>query len=145
MFGLGGLAGMLRSIRNQYEFSDTPVKTQINERNGSIAVWKIRGRLKPEVVSSLTVAADGKPRSIPQHTPATIDICIGVDDRFPFRFDYFWTADGSDVGGESLGYLMFYNRVLHDRNIPETIFDYQPADNILPVDVTDGVIKQMLR
>ena len=146
MFGLGGLAGMLRSIRNQYNFSDAPVKTQINEKNGSIAVWKIRGRLKPDAIAALTVDGNGNPQAIPKHTPTVIDIYIGVDDRFPFRFDYFWTADGSDDGGESFGYLMFYDRVLHDdRNIPETIFDYQPSENILPDDVTNSVIQRILR
>ena len=146
MFGLGGLAGMLRSIRNQYDFSYAPVMTQINEKNGSIAVWKIRGRLKPAAIAALTVDANGNSQAIPKHTPTAIDIYIGVDDRFPFRFDYFWTADGSDNGGENFGYLMFYDRVLHDdRNIPETIFDYQPSENILPDDVTNSVIQRMLR
>ena len=146
MFGLGGLAGMLHSIRNQYNFSDAPVMTQINEKNGSIAVWKIRGRLKPAAITILTVDVNGNPQAIAKHTPTAIDIYIGTDDRFPFRFDYFWTADGSDHGGENFGYLMFYDRVLHDdRNIPETIFDYQPSDNILPDDVTNSVIQRILR
>ena len=145
MFGLGGLAGMLHSIRSQYDFVDAPVQTQINEKNGSIAVWKIRGRLKPEVVSALTGAANGSKSVIPRHTPTAIDIYVGVEDRFPFRFDYFWAADGSENGAENFGYLMFYNRVLHDRNISETIFDYQPSDNILPDEVTDRVIQRLLR
>ena len=146
MIGLGGLAGMLRSIRNQYDFSDVPIMTQINEKSGSIAVWKIRGRLKPAAIAALTVDTNGNPQAIPKHTPTIIDIYIGVDDRFPFRFDYFWTADGSDNGGESFGYLMFFDRVLHDdRNIPEAIFNYQPSENILPDDATNSVIQQILR
>ncbi len=140
MFGMGGLSGMLREIRNRYVFLDSPVKTQINEKNSAIAVWKIRGRLKPEIVTAMTGGGAG----IPKHTPTAIDIYIGVDDRFPFRFDYFWSADGTETAGEPFAYLLFYNRVLHDGNISETIFDYRPPENILSEDVTDKIISQMV-
>ena len=145
MFGLGGLAGMLREMRNRYDFSAAPVETQIQEKNSVMAVWKIRGRLKPGLVTSLTADASGKIRPIPKHTPTAIDISIGVNDRFPYRFDYFWTADGSESTGEPYANLVFYNLILHDRNISKTIFDYRPPGNILPENVTDRVIEQVLR
>ena len=145
MFGLGGLAGMLREMRKQYDFNVNPVTTQIQEKKSTMAVRKIQGRLKPEIVTALTAEVSGKKQPIPKHTPTTIDIFIGVDDRFPYRFDYFWTADGSESTGEPFASLLFYNLILHDRNISETIFDYLPPGNISPVDVTDQVMNQMLR
>lgn len=150
MFGLGGLAGMLRELRNRYDFNTAPVKTQIPEKNNDMVVWKIRGRLKPEIVASLTGDGTGKKRQIPKHTPTTIDIYIGMNDhfpfdRFPYRFDYFWTADGSESAGEPFAYLLFYNLILHDANISESVFDCRPPRNILEEDVTDRVIHQMMR
>ena len=145
MFGLGGLAGMLLEMRNRYDFNTIPVKTPIEEKNGSVTVWKIRGRLKPELVTALMEVTAGKKQQIPKHTPTAIDIYIGIDDRFPYRFDYFWTADGSEPTGKPFAYLMFYNLILHGSNISETVFDYRPPANIPPEDVTDRVINQMLR
>ena len=146
MFGLGGLAGMLREMRNRYDFNTAPVKTPIQEKNSVMDVWKIRGQLKPEIVASFAATVTGKKPSIPKHTPTAIDVYIGVDDRFPYRFDYFWTADGTESTGEPFAYLLFYNLILHDGNISETIFDYRPPANILSedVDVTDQVINRML-
>jgi len=143
MFGLGGLAGMLREIRNQYDFTESPVRTQIGEGNSTINVRKIRGQLKPKIVEQLTAAVNGKKQKIPNHIPTTLDIFIGDDDRFPFRFDYYWTSDASPATGERFGYLLFYNQVLHDP-ISETMFDYFPSENLSPVDVTDGVIGEIL-
>ena len=146
IFGLGGLAGMLHEMKNRYDFNAAPIKTEIHEKNSAMAVWKIRGRLKPNIVVSLTPDVAGKKLHIPKHTPTTIDISIGIDDRFPYRFDYFWTPDGSESTNESnFASLLFHNLVLHDRNISETIFDYRPPDNIPQDDVTDRVINQMLQ
>ena len=145
MFGLGGLAGMLRDMRNRYDFNVKPMQTQIQEKNSTMAVWKIRGRIKQKIITALTTDVTGKKQSIPRHMPTTIDIYIGFNDRFPYRFEYFWTADGTEATGEPFAYLLFYNLILHDRNISETIFDYRPPGNILPLDVTDQMINQMLR
>jgi hypothetical protein len=145
MFGLGGVAGMLREMRNRYDFNTKPESTQIYEKDSAMAVWKIRGQLKPGIVASLTGEGSGKKRPVPKHTPTTIDIYIDYYDRFPCRFDYFWTADGTDLTGEPFAYLLFYNLILHDRNISETTFDYLPPVNISPEDVTDRVISQLLR
>jgi len=148
MFGLGGLAGMLREIRNRYDFIAEPTTTQINEKNKAIIVWKIHGRLKPEIVEKLTAEVSGRKQAIPKHTPTAIDIYIGMGDRFPYRFDYYWTADGTETHGDPFAYLLFYNIVLHDRNISESIFDYRPPGNILPEDIeniTDQVVNHLLR
>ncbi|MDR1382696.1 MAG: hypothetical protein LBJ67_02435 [Planctomycetaceae bacterium] len=144
MFGLGGLAGMLREMRKRYDFLETPIRTQIGEENNKINVRKIRGQLKPALAKSLTeTVANAKKQKIPNHIPTTIDVFIGDDDRFPFRFDYFWTADASPPSAERFGYLLFYNQVLHDP-ISETMFDYFPSENLSPTDVTDQVISRML-
>ena len=145
MFGLGGLAGMLRSLRKQYDFLTPPMRSQINEKNGTVDVWKIQGRLKPEILSSLTVDAEGNHRSLPPQLPLAIDIYIGVEDRFPFRFDYFQPMKGTNEVGERFGYLLFYNRVMQDHGVSEANFDYQPSDNILSTDITDAVINRMLK
>jgi hypothetical protein len=145
MFGLGGLAGMLHEMRNRYDFNIGPMSTQIQEKNSAIGVWKIRGQLKPGIVTSLTQEVAGKKLQIPKHTPTTIDIYIGVDDRFPYRFDYFWTPDGAESTSEPFAYLLFYNLILHDYNISETIFDYRPPASIPSDDVTDRMIMQMLQ
>jgi len=145
IFGLGGLAGMLREMRNRYDFNTKPEMTQIQEKNSTMAVWRIRGRIKPKIVTSLTTDMMGKKQLIPKHTPTTIDIYIGQDDRFPYRFEYFWTGDGTEPIGEPFAYLLFHNLILHDRNISETIFDYRPPDNVLSNDVTEQMINQMLR
>ena len=153
MFGLGGLAGMLRELRNRYDFNDEPITTQINEKNVNekskpIDVWKIHGRLKPEIIEMLTpeVAGKNKKLSIPKHTPTALDIYIGMGDRFPYRFDYYWTADGSETRSDPFAYLLFYNIELHKpNNIPDSIFDFRPPDNVPPEDITDQVINHILR
>ena len=141
---LGGMAGMLREVRNQYDFTDAPIQTQINEKNGSIGVWKIRGRLKPALLQQFLVDADGRKTKIPAQIPTCIDIYIGLEDRFPFRLDYFWTADGSEPTGEHFASLLYYNMVLHDGNIAPGTFEYLPSENIHPVDVTDQTIERIL-
>jgi len=151
LFGLGGLAGMLREMRNRYDFSAAPVPTQINEKDGNeknkaITVWKIHGRLKPEIVTRLTAEISGKKQTIPKHTPTAIDIYIGREDRFPYRFDYYWTPEGTESNADPFAYLLFYNIVLHDRNnIPETIFDFRPPDNFPPEDITDKITNLFMR
>ncbi|MDR1494046.1 MAG: hypothetical protein LBT05_15190 [Planctomycetaceae bacterium] len=145
MFGLGGLAGMLREVRKRYDFLETPVRTQIGEENNKINVRKIRGELKPALIKSLTeMDSNNKKQKIPNYIPTAIDIFIGDDDRFPFRFDYFWTADASPPSGERFGYFLFYNQVLHDP-ISETMFDYFPSENLSPTDVTEQIIRRMLQ
>jgi len=145
VFGLGGLAGMLREMRNRYDFNTVPLRTQIQEKNSAMSVWKIRGQLKPEIVANLTGDGSVKKQTIPKHTPTTIDIYIGVEDRFPYRFDYFWTADGAESTDEPFAYLVFYNLILHAGNIPESVFDYRPSENIPENDVTNQVIYQIMQ
>ncbi|MCL2346778.1 MAG: hypothetical protein FWC50_00815 [Planctomycetaceae bacterium] len=144
MCHLGGMAGMLREVRNQYDFTDTPIRTQINEKNGAVGVWKIRGRLKPALIQQFLVHANGKKTKIPEQIPTCIDIYIGVEDRFPFRLDYFWTADGSEPTGEPFASLLYYNMILHDGNIAPGTFEYLPSENIHPIDVTDQAIERIL-
>jgi hypothetical protein len=145
MLGLGGLTGMLREMRNRYDFSTEPAKTQINEKTKAITVWKIHGRLKPEIVAKLTEEVAGKKQMVPTHTPTAVDIYFGMNDGFPYRFDYFRTADGTDSKTDPFASLLFYNIVLHDRKIPEAIFDYRPPDNMTPIDITDQIVNQLLR
>ena len=144
LYAMGGLAGMLREMRNRYDFNTAPIMTNIPEKNSTVGAWKIRGRLKPEIVATLTGEGSGKKQTIPIHTPTTIDISIGVDDRFPYRIDYFWTPDGAESTDEPFAYLVFYNLILHTRSISDSIFDYRPPENILEVDVTEQVIYQMM-
>ena len=144
LFGVGGLAGMLREMKNRYDFNTAPVKTQIQEKNSATIVWKIRGRLKPEIVAKLTEDVAGKKHVIPQHTPTAIDIYVGIEDRFPYRFDYFWTPDGGKSTDEPFAYLVFYNLILHTRSISASTFDYLPPENIPVDDVTDQVILQIM-
>ena len=146
MFGLGGLAGMLREMRNRYDFRTRPATTQINEKNKAITVWKIHGRLKPEIVEKLTAEVSGKKQTIPKHTPTAIDIFIGMGDRFPYRFDYYWSADGTESNADPFACLLFYNIILHEpNNIPYSIFDYRPPEGLLSNDITDRIINQLLR
>ena len=142
MFALGGLAGMLREMRNRYDFNTAPLKTQIQEKNNAVAVWRVRGRLKPEILAELTSDASGKKTVVPRHMPTTIDISIGVNDRFPYRFDYYWMPDGSDPTAESFANLLFYNLELNSPGIVPSLFDYSPSEYI---DITDKVIQRMLR
>jgi len=144
MCSLGGMAGMLQEVRNQYDFIDAPIQTQINEKNGSVGVWKIRGRLKPALLQKFLVDANGKKTQVPEQIPTCIDIYVGLEDRFPFRLDYFWTADGSEPTGEHFASLLYYNMVLHDGNIAPGTFEYLPSENIHPVDVTDQTIERIL-
>jgi len=149
--GLGGLAGMLLEVQNRYAFQDEPIRTQINEKNGlekskPIDVWKIHGQLKPEIVKRLTVEVADKKQTIPKHTPTAVDIYIGMSDRFPYRFDYYWSADGKETHSSPFAYLLFYNIELHTRkNISDAIFDYRPPGNIPPEDITDKVMNHLLR
>ena len=151
MFGLGGLAGMLFEMQNRYDFNDESIRTQINEKNGHekskpIDVWKIHGRLKPEIVGKLTAEVAGRKQAIPKHTPTAIDIYIGMGDRFPYRFDYYWTSDGTETNGDPFAYLLFYNIELHTRkNISDDIFDFRPPGNISPQDITDQIVNHLLR
>ena len=142
LFGVGGLAGMLRELRNRYDFSDAPEPTQINDKTGPVKVWLIRGRLKPAIIAALTAETAGEKQVIPVHTPTAIDISIGMDDRFPLKFEYYWTADGSEASGEPFANLVFFDRILNSGNISETNFDYLPSGSI---DVTKQVIQQLLR
>jgi len=150
MFGLGGLAGMLREMRNRYDFMTEPATTQINEKSSNgksqaITVWKIHGTLKPEIVRKMTAEVSGNQQTIPKHTPTAIDIYIGMGDRFPYRFDYYWSADGTDSNAAPYAYLLFYNIVLHEpHNISKSIFDYRPPGNIPPNDITDRIVNQLL-
>ena len=151
MFGLGGLAGMLREMQNRYDFRDEPIRTQIHEKNGPekskpIDVWKIHGRLKPEIVEKLTAEIAGRKQTIPKHTPTAMDIYIGMGDRFPYRFDYYWTADGMETHADPFAYLLFYNIELHTRkNMTDDLFEYRPPDHIVPEDMTDQVMHHLLQ
>lgn len=148
--GLGGLGQLLAAINKDFEFQSV-FKSQL----GGLNVYGIEGRWKRAALGAFDPKGKGKgdpskvkPDSLRPHVPDRIVLFLGVDDLFPYRFEYRRSlpaaADGNakadaDVAkvesSKPLLVLEFFE-VQFDVPIEERMFQFSPQSHRV-ADITE--------
>ena len=140
----GGLCDLLVSLEDSFQFDPLAIR-QLGER----PVYTLRGRWTAEKLRSLV--PDHSPESasgdlrfrLPEHIPHEVQICLGRDDLFPYRIEYFRLSRASDgsIQQRSLFLLHFYE-VRPGAPVDLRDIVYEPAKGDFK-DITDQRIHQL--
>lgn len=94
---LGGLADLLRDLRDHFEFAAVAPTTLADQT----PVFRLDGSWRPDRLASLAQsisaarkAAKDPATSLPEHIPDRVVLFLGRDDLFPFRVEYRRRAAG---------------------------------------------------
>ncbi len=145
--GLGGIPRLLRQLHDYLQFG--PVEEdQLDDRNGPVPVWKLRGRWKPErLAESLpdrkTKAAERLgPGVLPGHVPDRVVLYLGKTDEFPYRIEYRRRASGAKDAADRPLLTMQLHTVHLNATVHPTHFLYNPGD-LECVDRTIPFLKEL--
>ncbi|HBT76628.1 MAG TPA: hypothetical protein DEB39_06810 [Planctomycetaceae bacterium] len=125
MPGLGGMAGMLRGIKNGYDFTDPPEDSLLKGKT-PLKIWKLKGRLGDrELKRLLDLLAWKEDRNTPypSHLPVEVEIYLGKDDLFPYRIHYYNLPKKESKQRTPVMQLVFCDVLLNDSTeIPDYLF-----------------------
>ncbi|NLE38987.1 MAG: hypothetical protein GX621_13270 [Pirellulaceae bacterium] len=150
--GMGGVAGLLRELRNHFAFE---VVGQADLRGQR--VWVLHGRWLPERLAA--VMPDRKDAilrgdkvelgKLPGHLPERVLLFLGVEHLFPYRIEYRRPAAGRDEDSfqplntsDRPGVTMEFLWVSMNVPIRESDFEYRPGD-IEVSDATESFLKRI--
>ncbi|MDR3109968.1 MAG: hypothetical protein LBU65_09845 [Planctomycetaceae bacterium] len=145
--GLGGLGGLVRSIRDNYVFTNEPVDFLLKGKT-PLKVWKISGTMQPDLRGRLeTELGKTKEQTIfPSHLPTDVEIYVGQDDDFPYRVHYYNTPDPNHPQTRtSITQLVFFDVLINDGTIPSYLFksSFDQNNTSGQNDITDDFIKSL--
>ncbi|MEK6247309.1 MAG: hypothetical protein N2C12_03970, partial [Planctomycetales bacterium] len=142
--GMGGLAGMMRSIQKSFRFDQA---VQIESGAGR-RVWAMRGPWRQEQLAKLVATGKKSPSKmaklvsrLPEWAPTDIGILLDVDTLFPYKIEFLRASQAEDSGKPvfTLIATLEFFEVQFNVDIPRNSFN-KPS-SIDWVDVT----KKMLR
>jgi hypothetical protein len=137
---LGGLPLLVDGVRRSFD-----LQTVRSATVGKIRTHKVSGRLNPSLLAELlpeqkeTIHSGGTPdlKKLPEQAPTHVDLYIGVDDLFPYKFDFKRVVnDKTDSDDASPMYGVEFYDVERNIAIDPVQFLFQPGE-LVPVDDTE--------
>lgn len=120
---LGGLNGMLRQIKQFYDFSENALQT-VTEDMEKVPVWIVRGTIKEAHFETLLKSLGGidKKKRYPSDLPSDIEIHIGKNDLFPYKIRYMNRKTAESIPKGVLSETTYFDIILNGEPIPEINF-----------------------
>ena len=137
---LGGLEGTLIQLAKFYDFDSASVEST-SLGSGSLPVWKVSAKLKPDRLKAI-VEAYGGDHAVTKHggdhIPSAVTLFFGKTDFFPYRICYY-SGVKDDPFGEQPGIDLEYLKVsINGDDISNRMFTIGDTGNALLIDVTDS-------
>lgn len=95
----GGLANLLNQLNANFDFQQVSKSTL-----SGLPMWTVRGGWKPDRLARILPQPKGaipageraSHDALPDHVPNVVAVCLGREDLFPYRIEYFRVKVGSD-------------------------------------------------
>jgi hypothetical protein len=147
-----GLPKLIRSLQDHFQFESA---TSGVLDPGQTAAWALRGTWKgpmlgnlwPEQQSGLQSGGAIPWSNMPGQFPGTVTIYVRQSDYFPLRIEYRRPPDGKHKELTPDQFvactLLDFTDIELNRELPASVFEYQPAKQQELLDVTENVLLGM--
>lgn len=137
--GLGGLSQLLRSVATDFTFE--PAAAAQPEVLRLVGAWKYAAlaRIAPDQFPLKSGSETVQPDKLPEHVPHYVEVVLGAENMFPYRFRYF---RNTPQGAQVLLTIEFFD-VVFEEPIAEQNFIYQPGPNLIAIDITHEYLQRI--
>src|SRR5262245_234196 len=137
-FGLGGLPALLAAIEQDMKFSPEIKEETLRDR----PVVVISGTWTDAFASKLRApGAQGAPSLLPAYVPDSVRVLVDRETGFPLQVLYLKKLPGRKASRPMLT-LDFLDVALNEP-INSSEFDYEPPDNVKPVELTKAFVDML--
>jgi hypothetical protein len=133
--GLGGLAGLMRSLQRTMQFDHLR-----KEGDGDATFVVIQGKWKSDYAAQWK---KGPEDDLPAYVPDLLRIYFDAESQFPRRFLYLKRLPDKETYRPIV--RLDFQDVQFDQELDDSVFEYTPPEGLVPDDITQQYIEQLKR